>query len=156
MDTAMAISMDDREVVLGLLRRQAILSARLEQFAGQQRSLVRTDRSGPLLSLLADRQRLSATLAELAAQLAPFRRAWSAVRAGLDDRGRAEADELIEEAGSRLKRVIEGDEQDARLLAVKKRRAADELSETCHAVAAVRAYAGSRRGAGGVRLDEAS
>ena len=144
--------------VLGLLRHQAALFARIEQFASRQRSLVRADDVGPLLSLLADRQRLSAELNGIAARLAPVRADWATFRGTLTDLQRAEADDLLRDTSRRLRRVIEGDEGDARLLSVKKQTVAGELRAmhaTGQALSAYRAPLPARTGPA-TRLDESS
>ncbi len=141
--------------VLGLLRRQAHLFARLEQFAARQRSLVRADDTGSLLSLLADRQKLSAELARLAGLLAPIRKGWASFREGLGDAQRLEAERLVSDAARCLQRVIESDEQDARLLSVKKQGVSDELGRFHAAGDALTAYAPRREWREPIfRLDE--
>jgi len=145
------------EDVLGLLRRQAALFLRLEQFASRQRTLVREDDAGPLLSLLADRQKLSTELTGIARQLAPVRAEWPAFRERLSTDQRAEAEVLLQDSSQRLRRVIEGDETDARLLSVRKRVVADDLRVTHAAGEALSAYrtpAPQRVPAG--RLDQSS
>ena len=69
-------AVEEPEDILGLLREQSALYARLESFAARQRSLVRADDTAPLLTLLADRQKLSVELTRLATRLAPVRRGW--------------------------------------------------------------------------------
>lgn len=108
------------EEVLGLLREQSALYARLESFAARQRFLVRAEDTSPLLTLLAGRQRLSADLTRLATRLAPVRRSWSAFRERFSSSQRAEADGLISDVTRRLRRLIESDENDARLLSLRK------------------------------------
>jgi hypothetical protein len=145
------------EDVLGLLRRQAALFVRLEQFAARQRGLVRADDAGPLLSVLADRQRLSTELTGIAARLAPVRSAWSRFRESLTDSQRAEADGLVAESSQRLRRVIEGDETDARLLSVKKRSVAGEMKALNGFGQAISVYrAPAQRPAAALRLDEST
>ncbi len=147
----------EAEDVLGLLRRQAALFARLEQFASRQRALVRADDAGPLLSLLADRQKLSTELTGIAAQLAPVRARWSAFREELGDSQRTEADGLLRDCSLRLRRVIEGDEADARVLSVKKHATASELRAAHATGEALSAYrAPSRRAEETLRLDEST
>jgi hypothetical protein len=73
-------TLEDPRNILELLRVQARLYARLESFAIRQRTLVTGDDVGPLLSLLADRQRLSEQMAHLGEALKPIRRPTRAVR----------------------------------------------------------------------------
>lgn len=123
MNVATAIAneaIEKPEEILGLLREQSALYARLESFAARQRSLVRADDTALLLSLLADRQRLAVELTRLATRLAPVRRGWSAFRERFSSTQRTEADGLISDVTQRLRRVIESDEKDARVLYVRK------------------------------------
>lgn len=108
------------EGVLALLRDQAALYARLESIVERQRTLVTRDDTTPLLVLLADRQRLSRTLSDVGRQLAPVRHDWAAYRRRLDAAQRQEADRLVEETANRLRRVIESDERDARVLSARR------------------------------------
>lgn len=143
--------------VLGLLRKQAALFGRLEQFAARQRGLVRADDAEPLLALLADRQRLSAELTGIAARLAPVRSAWQRFRESLTENQRAEADELVAESSQRLRRVIEGDEVDARLLSVKKQTLAGEMRAVSGVGQAISVYrAPAQRAVAASRLDEST
>ncbi len=150
-------ALEARTDVLGLLRRQATLFAKLEQFASRQRDLVRADDAGPLLSLLADRQKLAAELTGIATRLAPVRAGWSSFRQSLDESQRAEADGLLTDCSQRLLRVIEGDETDARVLSLKKQAVVVEIRAAHTAGGALAAYRGpAPRGESAVRLDESS
>ena len=126
--------------VLDLLREQASLYAKLESMAGRQRSLVTEDDVGPLLGLLADRQRLSAQLTKLSTRLAPVRREWETCRRCLSPAQQAEADRLLSDAGGRLRRIIESDEQDARVLSGRKQAVATALQATHSTSQALQAY----------------
>jgi len=154
--TAMAAT-DGAEEVLGLLREQAALFARLETFAERQRCLVAEEDTRPLIALLADRQRLSAELARIAGRLAGARRDWAGFRGRLSPRQMTEADGLVDDAAKRLQRVIESDERDARLLSVRKRVTGDALRSTHASGRAISAYrVPAERGGEIRRLDEAS
>ncbi|MGB2986682.1 MAG: flagellar export chaperone FlgN [Phycisphaerae bacterium] len=133
------------EDVLGLLREQASLYVKLETLAVRQQSLVTAEDAGPLLMLLADRQKLLERLAGLATRLEPVRRRWAAYRERLSNPQRAEADRLWEEVRRRLRRIIESDEQDARVLSARKQSVAKALCtthSTSQAISAYRAPAG--------------
>jgi hypothetical protein len=140
METATETTLDGSEEALVLLREQDVLYAKLERFAARQRTLVTGDDPGPLLSLLADRQRLSTELAGIARRLEPVRRAWATYRERLTQPQRIEADRLLEDAAQRLRRVIESDEQDARLLSIRKESAGATLRATHAAGFAIDAY----------------
>ena len=145
------------EEILGWLREQSALYARLESFAARQRSLVSADDIAPLLSLLADRQRLSVELTRLATRLAPVRRRWSAFRERFSASQRTEADGLKSDVTQRLRRVIESHEKDARILSVRKQGVSSSLEATHRvgqAISACRVPAGVVTGS--YRLDEAS
>lgn len=126
--------------VLTLLREQASLYKRLESFAARQRGLVLGEDSGPLLAVLAERGRLSQQLAEVGSRLAPIRKDWTSYRECLSSEQRAEAERLLHEAGVRLQRVIESDEQDVRVLSGRKQAVADSLSKTHVTSRAIHAY----------------
>ncbi len=148
---------DRPEDVLGLLREQASLFARLETFADRQRVLVAEEDTRSLLALLADRQKISTQLTRIAGLLAPVRRDWATYRGTLSGTQQMEADELVESAARRLRSLIEGDERDARMLSVRKKMTGDALRAThlySHAVTAYHARSG--RGGSAQRLDEAS
>ena len=131
---------DAPDDILGLLRQQAGLYARLESCAARQRSLVTGDDVGPLLALLGDRQRLSEQMTRLGERLAPVRRNWSRHRQELAPADQAEAERLLKETQARLQRVIEGDERDARVLSVRKEAVARTLRATHTTTQAISAY----------------
>lgn len=127
------------DAVLELLRRQAQLYAELETFAARQRTMVTREDTSPLLALLADRQRLSLELRRVAGELEPARRQWSRLIVMLSESQRVEAEELIQQSKDRLRRVIEGDEEDARLLSIRKSRVGADLRRfegSAHALSA--------------------
>lgn len=142
--------------VLELLREQASLYARLEQFAASQRKLVRDEDPAPLLALLADRQRLSAELTGIANRLTAARESWNEFRQRLAPAQRKEADDLVRGASDSLRRVIESDEQDARLLAIRKQRVQHDLRETRTTSQAIAAYGSRAAGTDARRLDHST
>ncbi len=122
-------AVESPESILGLLHEQSTLYARLEAFAARQRSLVHMEDTAGLVSLLADRQRLSIELTRLASRLAYVRRCWPAFRERLSDSQRTEADDLIADVAQRLRRVIVNDEKDARVLFLRKERASTKSND---------------------------
>lgn len=126
--------------LLTLLREQASLYMRLESFAARQRGLVLGEDPGPLLAMLAERGRLSQQLAEVGSRLAPIRKDWTSHRERLSSEQRVEAERLLHEAGVRLQRVIESDEQDVRVLSGRKQAVAESLSKTHVTSRAIHAY----------------
>lgn len=150
--------MDLRETTtLSLLREQAAVYAKLEALSAKQHTLVSDDNSSPLLALLADRQRLTSDLQRVASQLEPARRNWSAMRETFSPAGQMEADGLLTAARERMRRVMEADARDARVLSARRAAVAGSLRQTQtvgQAVSAYRVPAAPSEVA--TRLDEAS
>lgn len=142
---------------LELLRKQAAMFGRLESLAAKQRGLVNQDDAGPLLAVLGERQRLTSALAVIGKELQSARRNWAATRKALSPSGREEADGLLEQVQARMRRVIESDERDARVLSARRQTVAGELRQTQTVVHAVSAYRpDGMRVSPARRLDEAS
>ena len=83
MDEPMQPKLDDKSAAqeaLALLRRQALLFAKLESVAVKQGDLISRDDATPLLALLADRQRLAMDLSQIGRRLESARRNWVATR----------------------------------------------------------------------------
>lgn len=125
---------------LALLREQDSLYARLEELASRQRLLIRRDDPSPLLTVLADRQRLATQLLQIAERLEPVRRSWPDYRAGLSAAEQQEADCLVGRTQARLRRMLEGDENDARWLAARKQTVSDRLRSIHNTGEAIQAY----------------
>jgi len=126
--------------VLALLREEAALYERLQVCADRQRSLVARDDLSPLLALLADRQALSVELTRIGECLAPVRRNWREYRKNLTEPEREEADELVACIEKRLRRAIESDEEDVRLLQARKQSVSQALQAAHSTGQALRAY----------------
>jgi hypothetical protein len=116
--------------VLGLLSRQVDLYRRLGALADRQRRLVAEEDPQPLLRLLADRRKLTEELTEMSGQLEPYRARWPVLRATLTPQEQTVAEQLLQEAGERLSRIIESDRMDAQLLAARKARTAVSMSSS--------------------------
>ena len=128
------------EEILLLLREQIPLLARLESCASKQRSLITGDDTGSLLSLLADRRKISSKLADIGSRLEPIRREWAVHRERFTPAQRDDADRLLTDIQERLARVMTSDEQDARLLAARKQASAETLRTTHSMGQAISAY----------------
>lgn len=140
--------------VLELLREQDELYGKLESLAARQRSFVSEASTAPLMALLADRQRIAVQLGEIASRLGRVRRRWQSFRTECTDGERAEVDELVNRSAVRLRRVIESDEEDARLLGVRKHAVAHALKETESVHSAVTAYQRAGTVATGARFTD--
>lgn len=150
-DDSMMSPVERPEDVLNLLRRQRTLYTELESLASRQRALITGGDPNPLLVVLADRQKLSVQLTRLSHRLEPVRAAWERYRSQFDTVQRKEAESLLGEITNRLQRVIDRDEEDARLLSARKQGAAEALRASHSMSQAIAAYssAGGSRG----RLD---
>lgn len=114
--------------MLELLRRQTSLFGKLAVLSDKQRSLVADGDTDPLLKLLAQRQKLTVELAALGAEMKPLTTAWPQLRGVLPAQDREEADKLIVEVNDRLASLLERDEQDARMLKMRKDRVGEDLA----------------------------
>jgi hypothetical protein len=139
----MNATMESPEIVLDLLREQDHLYGQLEAIAVRQRTIVTNESTAPLFTLLADRQRLSMTLHDVAKRLQPIRTRWQEFRRECSDSQRSEVDTLVRRCSERLQRVIAGDEADARLLAVRKQTVSRQLKELDHVSQGINAYRGA-------------
>jgi len=142
--------------ILRMLREQAALYGQLETYAKKQHGLVTQDDTAMLLALLADRQRLSVNLQRLGVRLDPVRRYWAFHHARLTPAQQGEADALLANIRGRLRRVMESDEKDARVLSARKQTAAGSIRATRASGQAVTAYRSAEVERRADRLDAAS
>jgi len=152
---AMLEDVGPADKVLALLREQAAMYGKLETLAVRQQTLVAVEDAGPLLSLLADRQKLADGLTQVASRLEPVRQEWVAYRKRLSPSEQVEADQLWKDARQLLRRIIERDEQDARVLSARKQSGRRGLQTTHVTREALSAYRAPAAGAARLnRLDE--
>lgn len=143
--------------ILSLLQEQLDLYAELADYAEKQRSLIPQEDTGPLLTVLTERQKLSTKLGDVVRRLEPVRRDWVMYRARFDSAQRLEAERLLAEIKMRLRALIERDEEDVRVLLAKKQAVASTVRSTHSAGQALSAYRDDLAGADRVnQLDEAS
>lgn len=128
------------DAVLSILREQRTLYTELASLASKQRSLITGDDPSRLLTLLAKRQRVSACLTDVARRFEPFKENWDEVKTGFDAAQRSEAEHLLDDIRKFLRRIIEGDELDAKLLSARKQATAGALRHSHAAQQAVSAY----------------
>jgi len=128
------------EEVLAMLRAEASLYGRLAAYASRQRSLITGDDLGTLLAVLGDRRKLSVELTKIGAKLAPVRQKWERYRERFTPSQRAEAERLVSDISERLRRVIDSDEEDGRLLSARKQTVGETLRETHSTGRALSAY----------------
>ena|GEM_PF-1764242 len=135
--------------VMASLGKQLGLYRRLEQLTEAQRRLVEIDDARPLLRLLSERQKLTAALTELGAKLTPYRDRWDDIRDVLTPAECRVLDRMLGEAGERLKRILDKDEADGRLLAARKTRMVQSMGELDTARRTLDAYGGTAGSAAG-------
>lgn len=130
----------DPDDVLALLREASSLYAELNSCAERQRSLIVGEDMGPLLVLLAERQKLSAKLIQISNDLTPIRRDWENCRKTFSASALREADHLVSAITQNLRRAIDTDEEDARLLRARKQTVARALNTSHSTERAMVAY----------------
>lgn len=130
----------DSNQLVELLQHQRTLFSRLRVLADRQRSLVTQDDPQPLLTLLAERQRLVDGLVGISARLAPFRNDWTAVYGGLDEPVRKQVSLLLEEANSALGTILETDTSDTATLTARKQHVAEQMATVDYGVKAGSVY----------------
>ena len=132
-----------------LLARQLALYTRLERLSAAQRDCIQREDTRPLLSLLTERQRLTAALTALSAELTPYRLRWDALKRELAPAPRAEIEGLLREVGVLLRRILDGDEADVRLLASRRDNTAGDLRGLHAAQRTLSAYAATAAASAG-------
>ena len=143
--------------ILSLLHEQVDLYAELAGYADEQRSLITMEDIDPLLTVLAKRQRLSARLGDVVQRLEPVRRDWAAHRTRFNSTQRLEAEGLLADIGSRLRELIDRDEEDVRMLWARKQSVTSAMRSTHSTGQALCAYRDGGLGTARMtQLDEAS
>lgn len=124
--------------MLELLRRQRALYRELSGLAARQRHLISGDQPQALLDLLARRQQIVEQLRQVHAELTdlppPEGGAWT-------EADRREAADLLADTRTLAQQILERDQQDGELLAVRKASLAASLTKIRGTQAANRAYA---------------
>ncbi|MHC5109853.1 MAG: hypothetical protein ACYTHJ_08250 [Planctomycetota bacterium] len=131
---------DSPAEILGLLRNQRALYGKLETIASRQRKLITGDEPAALIELLADRKKVATELTALGQRLQPVQREWRRFRGGFDALQRAEAEKILGDIKLSLRRMIESDEQDVKLLSARKQLLAQSLVRTNQTRIALDAY----------------
>lgn len=143
----------DGAELLDNLRMQVGLYEALETLSQKQRELVSHQDTAPLLSLLATRQRLTNKLHELGERINPARRQWDDVKSSLGEAQKSEAETLLEKVRGHLRRLIEQDESDARMLSARRQTVGNALGAVRQNRSAIGAYR-KEAGSGATRLDQ--
>ncbi|MGB0714380.1 MAG: flagellar export chaperone FlgN [Phycisphaerae bacterium] len=151
-----AAQQDSPHEVLILLRAQRQLYVKLEAIAEKQRGFITGDNSSELLTILADRQRVSKALAEIGQRLAPAREHWDSFVTAFNHEQREEAETIIASIRGSLQRVMERDDMDVKLLAARKHVVSKAMEATHNSRRAVHAYGSSGGGRSGDRLNQST
>ena len=103
---------DEARRLTELLTRQRDLYRQLKELAGAQRQAIDAEHPEGLLRILGDRQRRINELAEIDAQLEPFRARWDRLREALSADQRLHVSELLEDVRELLGEILRQDEGD--------------------------------------------
>ena len=144
------------DAIVALIEQQASLYQRLRRLALRQRDLVRSEDPSQLLSLLAERRKMTDELAESAGHMADVRAKWNELGAELSEPQRDRTEKLLTEIRAVASEIIASDSDDMGLLEVRKRRVGEELNRSPARGAMLTAY-GAKAGAERPdRMDEES
>lgn len=123
-----------------LLERQRTLYHQLRTLSDQQGPLAAEALAEPLLSLLAQRQKVIDGVTVVNAQLDPYRQRWSELWAELADGDREHIGELVKEIQELLASIIKQDDRDRGALQAAKVRMGSELQNMARQGQAINAY----------------
>jgi hypothetical protein len=127
--------------MLELLHCQVGLYQRLAALGKTQQCLIAADDPQPLLKILAERQRITGELQEVAGRLRPLRSAWESLGDARSAADRRSAEDLIGQSKALLGRLIDADTEDAQRLRIRKQRTGEALRLVHANRQAVAAYA---------------
>lgn len=145
------------EELLELLHGQLALYRDLHSLASRQRGLVKLDDSGPLLTLLAERQKIVAELGECSRRLAPLQGHCRQTPSALSAEQRRQAEGLLQASADMLQSILKLDEEDARTLEARKSHTARQIQSLAAGQQAFRAYGPAAAGAAAFsRTDESA
>ncbi len=128
------------DALLKLIGRQLRTYRRLHRLVRKQGDLVGQEDPTDLISLLAERHRLTADLGATSKCLAPYRRDWERHRARLSPEQKVEAEAMLGEIESTLKTIVSADEEDVKRLQIRKQSVATELGGFANRQAVLNAY----------------
>jgi len=128
------------ERLMKLLTEQRDLYRSLRDLSARQRTLISGDRPELLLDVLSRRQQIVSRLAEINAQLTPFRSDWTGVYAQLPDDTRSAASAMLDEINGMLQVILRDDQEDSALLSARKQSVGAAIRATTGARAASVAY----------------
>jgi hypothetical protein len=128
--------------LIALLRHQRDLYTDLHELSERQAPLVEQGAAEALLEVLARRQKLIDELAQINAQLSPYREDWSRVWRHVPEPDRPEVSALLKTVSDLLAAILEQDEADRARLQSSQDRVKVEMKKINGGTLAVRAYGG--------------
>ncbi len=140
---------DNTSTIVDALDRQVRQYETLEKLAQQQHEHVRQSRTEELLDVLAKRQEVLLSLAELEGIIAPVKAQWTQFLSQLDDTRRALAEGHMARTRQLLERITSADREDALVLQQRKLNLGKQISQTRSAAQVNRQYAASAYGRSG-------
>lgn len=126
--------------LIDLLDQQRRIYSHLEQMSARQTHLVQAGQTEPLLTLLAQRQRLIDQLTQVAGNIEPFKKDWPALFAQLDLVSRGRIQSLINQVQELLGRIMSADERDRVALTEQRGRLSVGLQQVAKGSVLNRAY----------------
>ena len=119
----------DAATFVSLLTAQRDVYVRLKGLVDRQRSLVERDDPTELLSLLAERRRLTDDLTSLARRLGPIEPQWAKLKGAVSDEEGGRVRTLLGEVRDVLGHITAVDSEDVRRLEVRRRRVSTAMRE---------------------------
>jgi len=132
---------EDGQRLTALLTRQRDLYRELYELANRQESLVVSNDTDGLLSLLSSRQRLVDRLMDLNESLVPMRAQSERILATMPPQQREEVRALVGQVNDLLGTILKRDESDTATLSQRRNRIQQELQQAATGQQANRAYA---------------
>ena len=133
--------------LIALLTEQCGFYEQLAALSESQRHLITGQKAEKLLTLLGDRQKLLDRIQELAVKMRPYQTMWAQMRQGASREEAEEVDRLLGKVNAMLATIIDTDQTDAQLLAVRKNATGQEMSTLKSGRMANAAYAATAYGA---------
>jgi hypothetical protein len=132
---------DDGRRLTELLTRQRDLYRELHDLAHRQESLIASNDTDGLLSVLSSRQRLVDRLMHLDESLAPIRAQSEQILETMSSSQQDEVRALVGQVNELLKTILKRDESDTEALSLRRNRIKQELDQAATGQQAHRAYA---------------
>jgi hypothetical protein len=130
----------DPKRAVALLQQQCLLYQQLRDLSARQGQHIKEGQTEPLLTVLAQRQRVLAELTAIADEMAPYRAHWPQVRAALSADQQQQVNAMVQEVEQQLAHIIQQDERDRTQLQNARNQVGSELTKLNKVSAAAAAY----------------